>query len=83
MKLFTIKGWKFILTLSLKQDLDCYDDFHLSMTLRNCYVIQDSKRTDKKYFIFELDSRRLFELRLEKESHVERNERNARAAKQA
>lgn len=64
-------GWHVIVTVSTLKD-ECFNDFQLSATLSGCYSIDNRTKikTDKKYFIFELASMRLFELRLEKETQL-------------
>lgn len=66
----TYFGWDLILTSSMRKDIDCYNDFQASATLRNCWSREGKVTTHNKYLIFEFLCMRLVEIKFQKEVHA-------------
>lgn len=63
----TLFGWDIVLKSSLRED-ECFNDFQVSATVRDCWSIENKIKTDNKYFIVEFLRRRVFELKFTKDT---------------
>lgn len=55
--------WGLSITFDTKQDIDCYDDFGATATLRNCWSATETVVCHNKYIHVDFLCRRLVEIK--------------------